>query len=176
MEPKVMFAGSLAAFGLLAAACGAGQSTATASPLPSPIPSTAPSPTPVTASPSPVVATGIKVGTAKNSRLGRILVDGSGRTVYLFLADMGKKSTCYSACAQYWPPVLTKGAPQAVSGAAASLLGTTKRTDGTLEVTYAGHPLYYFITDRKPGDATGQGVDGFGALWYVVSPSGVQIR
>jgi predicted lipoprotein with Yx(FWY)xxD motif len=176
MEPRVIFAGSLAAIALLVAACGASQSTAGGTPAPSPFPSTAPSPSPVAASPSPVVATGIKLSTANNSKLGRILVAGSGRTVYLFLADTGKKSTCYTACAQYWPPVLTKGAPQAIGGAAASLLGTTKRADGTLEVTYAGHPLYYFITDKSAGDTTGQGVNGFGGLWYVLSPAGMQIR
>ena len=177
MQPRFIAAGSLAAAALLAAACGAAsQPTAVASPVPSAIPSTAPSPSPVAVSPSPVASTGTRVAIASNSRLGQILVDGSGRTVYLFLKDTGKASTCYSACAQYWPPVLTNGAPAAVGGVTASLLGTTKRTDGTLEVTYAGHPLYYFITDKKPGDITGQGVNGFGARWYVLSPSGMQIR
>jgi predicted lipoprotein with Yx(FWY)xxD motif len=72
--------------------------------------------------------------------------------------------------------VLTKGTPKAVGGAVASLLGTIKRTDGTVEVTYAGHPLYYFITDNKPGDATGQGVNGFGGLWWVLTPSGAAMK
>jgi len=72
--------------------------------------------------------------------------------------------------------VLTAGAPVAGSGADGMLLGTTQRKDGRTQVTYAGHPLYYFITDKKPGDVTGQGINAFGALWYVVSPSGTQIR
>jgi len=111
-----------------------------------------------------------------SSRLGQILVDAKGRTVYLFLADSGTTSACNSAsCVQNWPPVLTTGAPQAGPGASASLLGTTTRADGTTEVTYASHPLYYFIADKQPGQVTGQGIDAFGAPWYVVSPAGMQI-
>jgi predicted lipoprotein with Yx(FWY)xxD motif len=105
-----------------------------------------------------------------------VLVSASGRTVYLFLADRGMDSSCNSAsCVLYWPPVLTKGAPQAGAGVNRSLLGTTHRMDGTTEVTYAGHPLYYFISDKKRGDVTGQGINGFGAPWYVVAPSGMRI-
>ena len=116
----------------------------------------------------------IKVG---SSKLGEILVGPSGRTIYLFLADSGTNSSCNSAsCVQNWPPVLTKGAPQAGSGVSASLLGTTTRKDGTTEVTYAGHPLYYFIADKQAGQLSGQGIDAFGAPWYAVSPSGMQIN
>jgi predicted lipoprotein with Yx(FWY)xxD motif len=97
-------------------------------------------------------------------------------TVYLFVADTGTSSTCNTACATVWPPVLTTGAPQAGTGATASLVGTTTRTDGTIEVTYAGHPLYYFVQDKSPGDTTGQGVNSFGALWWVLSPSGAAIH
>ncbi len=97
-------------------------------------------------------------------------------TVYLFVADHAATSTCYSSCAQVWPPVLTNGAPVAGTGATASLLGTTMRTDGKAEVTYNGHPLYYFATDKKPGDTTGQGVNSFGELWYVLSPAGAAIH
>jgi predicted lipoprotein with Yx(FWY)xxD motif len=115
----------------------------------------------------------IKVG---STRAGQVLVDPSGRTVYLFLADKGTVSSCNSAsCVQYWPPVLTKGSPQAGPGVSGSLLGTTTRADGTTQVTYGGHPLYLFISDTKPGDLTGQGLNAFGAPWYVVSPAGVQI-
>ena len=112
---------------------------------------------------------------ADNSKLGKILVDGSGRTLYVFLADKGTSSTCYGQCATYWPPLLTNGAPQAGTGVTGSLLGTTTRTDGTTEVTYGGHPLYYVVTDHNPGDATGQGVNNFGAVWNVVGPDGKQI-
>jgi predicted lipoprotein with Yx(FWY)xxD motif len=139
----------------LLAACGGSTSTASASP--SPIP------------------TGQKIAVATNAKLGSILVDDKGMTIYLFVADTGMASTCYTACATIWPPVLTTGAPQAGTGAQASLLGTTTRTDGTVEVTYADHPLYYFFKDKATGDATGQGINGFGGLWWVLSPAGAAI-
>ena len=113
---------------------------------------------------------------ASNAKLGQILVDGAGKTIYLFVADTGSSSTCYTTCAQIWPPVLTSGPPQAGTGATASLLGTTTRNDGKTEVTYAGHPLYYFVQDKAMGDTTGQGVNGFGGLWWVVSPSGAAVH
>src|SRR6266849_6249009 len=92
-------------------------------------------------------------------------------------AASGTASTCNSAsCVQYWPPVLTSAAPVAGAGVNGSLLGTTARADGTTQVTYGGHPLYRFISDKKAGDATGQGVTAFGAPWYVVSPSGALVR
>lgn len=124
------------------------------------------------ASPAAAAAT---IAVANNPKLGSMLVDGKGKTMYLFVADKSTASTCYSNCASIWPPVLTTGAPQAGTGAQASLLGTTNRTDGTVEVTYAGHPLYYFFKDKGPGDTTGQGVNGFGALWWVLSPAGKAI-
>jgi predicted lipoprotein with Yx(FWY)xxD motif len=109
------------------------------------------------------------------SKLGSILVDASGRTLYLFDKDKGGKSACYSACAAAWPPVTTTGSPKAGSGLTASLLGTTKRTDGKTEITYHGHPLYYFVHDSKPGDTKGQNVNAFGADWYVLSPAGNEV-
>jgi predicted lipoprotein with Yx(FWY)xxD motif len=115
------------------------------------------------------------VAVATNAKLGQILVDGGGRTLYLFEADTSSSSTCYASCATYWPPLLTNGSPVASSGADAMLLGTAKRTDGSVEVTYNGHPLYYVVTDHNPGDATGQAVNNFGALWYVVGPTGNKI-
>ena len=149
MKSRLLFAGAMVA-SVLVAGCGSSS------------PSTS-------ASPSPAAAT---IAVATNSKLGQILVDGKGITVYLFVKDTGPSSTCYTSCAQVWPPVLTSGPPQAGTGAAASLLGTTTRTDGKVEVTYAGHPLYYFVSDKQPGDATGQGVDNFGGLWWVLTPSG----
>jgi predicted lipoprotein with Yx(FWY)xxD motif len=90
-----------------------------------------------------------------------------------FKKDKNGKSACSGACAQNWPPLLTKGAPKAGAGAKASLLGTTKRSDGTTQVTYSGHPLYTFVADNgKPGSTKGQGVDAFGARWYVVAAKG----
>ncbi len=143
---------------LAIAACGGSASTATSSPSGS-------------ASPAGTAT----VALAANAKLGQILVDGNGRTLYLFEADKTSSSTCYGACATYWPPLLTGSAPQAGTGVNASLLGTTKRTDGTTEVTYAGHPLYYVVTDRNPGDATGQNVNNFGAPWFVVGADGNKI-
>ena len=175
MHSKLVFAGGLAAAALLAAACG---STSTSSTDPYGAPTASPSVAPVvapSANPTPEVASGTTIGVG-TTRLGQGLVGGTGRTVYLFAADSGTKSACNSsACVQYWPPVLTAGAPQAGAGGNASLLGTTTREDGTTEVTYAGHPLYYFLSDKAAGDVTGQGVNGFGGPWYVISPSGVQI-
>jgi len=118
---------------------------------------------------------GARVLVAKSS-LGRILVDSKGITLYDFVKDKGTTSTCYGACAALWPPLITGGKPVAGPGVRASLLGTTKRTDGKLEATYNGHPLYYFVTDRKPGQTTGQGVNQFGAPWWVLSPAGAEIH
>lgn len=116
-----------------------------------------------------------KVAVAR-SAVGRILVDSKGITLYDFVQDRGTTSTCYGACAALWPPLLTTGKPIAGTGVRASLLGTTKRKDGRLEVTYGGHPLYYFVTDRKPGQTTGQGINQFGAPWWVISPAGKEIH
>ena len=112
----------------------------------------------------------------RHGELGTFLVDGKGRTLYLFEKDKTKKSTCSGACAQAWPPLLTSGKPKAAGKAKASLLGTTKRSDGKTQVTYKGHPLYYFFQDKKAGDTTGEGIDGFGAEWYVLAPSGKKIE
>ena len=116
-----------------------------------------------------------KVAVAK-SPLGRILVDSKGITLYDFVKDRGTTSSCYGACAALWPPLTTKGKPVAGHGVRASLLGTTKRKDGKLEVTYNGHPLYYFVSDRKPGQTTGQALNQFGAPWWVLSPAGKEIH
>jgi predicted lipoprotein with Yx(FWY)xxD motif len=111
-----------------------------------------------------------------SSKLGRILVDGKGQTLYLFEADKGAASKCSGACASVWPPLITTGRPTAGSGVSAAKLGTTKRSDGTAEVTYNGHPLYTFAGDRAPGQTAGQGSDGFGAEWYVLSAAGDKIE
>ena len=110
------------------------------------------------------------------THLGKILVDSKGITLYDFVPDEHGKSVCYGACAALWPPLITHGKPIAGHGVRPSLLGTTKRKDGTLEVTYGGHPLYYFVSDRKPGQTTGQGVNQFGGPWWVLSPQGKEIH
>ena len=111
----------------------------------------------------------------KKTNLGKILVDSKGRTLYLFLADTGTTSTCSDACAANWPPLQVNGTPKVGKGAKASLAGTTQRSDGTSQVTYNGHPLYRFVGDRKAGQTTGQGVNAFGAQWFVLSPAGKSI-
>ena len=175
MKRRIVLAGALGAAALLVAACG---TTAPYAAAPSPTPAYQPTVAPVATSPSPIPsprASGKTISVAK-TRLGQILVGPNGRTIYLFLADSGTTSNCNSAgCVQAWPPVLTSGAPKAGTGVKASLLGTTTRRDGTSEVTYAGHPLYYFVSDTKAGDVSGQSINAFGARWYVVSPSGMQI-
>jgi predicted lipoprotein with Yx(FWY)xxD motif len=108
----------------------------------------------------------------RHNKLGTFLVDGKGRTVYLFQKDKTHKSTCSGACAANWPPLLTKAKPSGSGGARKSLLGTTKRGDGKTQVTYNGHPLYHFVGDAAPGDTNGQGVNAFGARWYAVASSG----
>lgn len=157
MQARLLATGALLVMFLVAGCGGTSTSQAGSSPASSP------------------AATGTKVATASNPKYGQILVDGKGITVYLFVKDTGATSTCYGQCAAIWPPVLTTGKPQAGAGVDASLLGTTTRTDGKVEVTYAGHPLYYFLKDKAPGDTTGQGVNGFGALWWVMDASGKAI-
>jgi predicted lipoprotein with Yx(FWY)xxD motif len=115
------------------------------------------------------------VGT-KTSSLGTFLVDGNGRALYLWDADDGSKSTCSGACAQAWPPLTATTTPKASGAVKASLLGTTTRADGSREVTYAGHPLYTFAGDTQAGQTTGQGSNGFGAPWWVVTPAGKALQ
>jgi predicted lipoprotein with Yx(FWY)xxD motif len=140
---------------LAIAACGGGGNAATAA-------------TPKTSS-----GASATVGVA-NSGLGSILVDSTGRTLYLFKADVGAKSACTAACATAWPPLLANGKPTAGTGLTASELGTITRSGGNRQVTYNGHPLYLFIKDQKPGQTTGQGVTAFGAPWFALTPAGTQ--
>jgi predicted lipoprotein with Yx(FWY)xxD motif len=118
---------------------------------------------------------GAVVTTAKTS-LGKILVNSSGRTLYLFGKDAKGKSACSGQCATFWPPLITSGKPRAAGGAKASLIGTTKRADGRLQVTYNHHPVYRFSRDTKKGQTSGEGISAFGAHWYVVSPAGKAIK
>ena len=120
-------------------------------------------------------ASGAVVSTAKTG-LGRILVDSKGRTLYLFGKDSKGKSACSGKCASYWPPLITRGKPRAAGGAKASLLGTTKRADGRVQVTYNHHPLYRFAQDTKKGQTNGEGIDAFGGRWYAVSPAGKAVK
>jgi predicted lipoprotein with Yx(FWY)xxD motif len=114
--------------------------------------------------------------TARSSDYGRIVFDGGGRALYAFTRDPRGRSICYGACARAWPPYLVRGRLRAGAGVTGSLLGTTRRTDGTRQLTYAGRPLYYYVGDRRPGEVRCQNVFGFGGLWLVQRPNGRLVR
>jgi predicted lipoprotein with Yx(FWY)xxD motif len=125
--------------------------------------------------PSASKASAATVGTRKTG-LGTILVDPTGRTLYLFEKDKGDKSSCSGACASAWPPLTTMAKPKPAAGVDTAMLGTSARTDGTKEVTYNGHPLYTYAGDAAPGDTAGEGLKQFGAEWYVLSPKGSKVE
>lgn len=153
-------AGAAAGVALLLAACGSsssGQATKSAS-----------------TKPAAAKASGLTISTAKGSK-GTYLVGPSGRALYMWVADSNGKSACSGTCAQNWPPLTTTTGPKAASGVNASDLGTIQRSDGAKQVTYKGHPLYYFIEDSGPGMTSGEGSDNFGAKWWLMSPSGAEL-
>ncbi len=131
-----------------------------------PSPSDEPSPSPT----EQTRPTGLAIRTG-GSAFGKMLFDRSGQAIYLFEKEAGPRAACYGPCAEAWPPVLTKGQPRAVGGARQGLLGTTTRKDGSHQVTYAGHPLYYYAHEDK-GEVLCHDVEQFGALWLVVQPNG----
>ena len=156
----------LLAIALIAAGCG-GSTSGTSY-------SSAPYGSAVAAS-APTRIAAASLGVA-STPLGRVVVDSKGRTLYLFEKDRNRRSACYGQCATFWPPLLTDGKPVARAGARQFLLGTTRRANGSQQVTYAGHPLYRFVQDRKPGQTTGEGSHAFGAGWDVLSPTGKKIE
>jgi predicted lipoprotein with Yx(FWY)xxD motif len=171
---------ALVAAALVLAACGSsGQPARTsgattsqpARSQPAPTQPAAPSSRPKPAAPRP---TG-PVITVRSSQYGPIIADGSNRTIYLFTSDRSTSSTCYGACAAAWPPVLTRGAPKPAGGLGGSL-GSAHRRGGALQVTYGGHPLYYYVGDTKPGEILCQNVDEFGGTWLVISRLGTPVR
>ena len=117
-------------------------------------------------------ASSVAMVSATSTNLGMILVDGGGRTLYLFEKDQSNQSACAGACVAAWPVDQSSATPKAGSGVTASMLGTIKRSDGSTQVTYNKHPLYYFQGDSGAGQHNGQGVDAFGAKWYAVTPAG----
>jgi predicted lipoprotein with Yx(FWY)xxD motif len=125
-----------------------------------------------TSSPTGSGRSGVATVTAASSKLGMVLVDGSGRTLYLFEKDQPNQSACSGACVAAWPVDQSSGTPKAGSGVKASLLGTITRSDNTTQVTYNHHPLYYYAGDSQPGQQNGQGLNAFGAAWFVVAPAG----
>ncbi|TDO36298.1 putative lipoprotein with Yx(FWY)xxD motif [Kribbella sp. VKM Ac-2527] len=170
----------LAACGLVLAGCGsdsgagsapASSPTASSSAQPSPDATTPPGGTPTSpadTSAPPRTGTGIKTAA---SDFGPMLFDTTGQAIYLFDKETSSAPACYSACAVAWPPVLTDGSPTAAGEVKQSLLGTTKRTDGSTQVTYGGHPLYYYAHEGK-NEVKCHNITGFGGLWLVVTPSG----
>jgi predicted lipoprotein with Yx(FWY)xxD motif len=172
---------------IAAAACAAGialAATACSSSLSSNGTATAPAASSATAQPSSPTAAASASSSAAATTIGlqsvsgipgKFLADGQGRALYLFEADKGTTSTCAGACAAAWPPVTASAMPMAGGGVSQSLLGTTKRADGTEQVTYNGHPLYYFAADTGAGMVKGQGSKEFGAGWYVLNAKGSKI-
>jgi predicted lipoprotein with Yx(FWY)xxD motif len=159
---------------VLLAGCGSSGSSATKTAA-APAASAAAQSTPAATGAGSTQTAALMIDT-KHAKLGTILAAGpKRRTVYLFEADKGAASTCAGACAQVWPPVSTAGEPKVAGGASAANLGTITRTDGTKQVTYKGHPLYFFARDGDQSDTYGQGVKSFGADWYVLAPSGKKV-
>jgi predicted lipoprotein with Yx(FWY)xxD motif len=158
---------SIAFVALAVAACGSSSGGSTSSAAPAAAGT-------ASATAAAAAGKGISISMTKGSP-GTYLTGPSGRAIYLWVADTGDKSSCSGACAKVWPPVITKGTPIAASGVTASDLGTTKRSDGSTQVTYKNHPLYYYISDTGSGMTTGQGSDSFGAKWWLVTPAGAAI-
>jgi predicted lipoprotein with Yx(FWY)xxD motif len=157
----------LVAAAVLAAACSSGTNGSASSPASSVSPATAGG-----SSAATVSAATVDVHTGNGASF---LTDSSGRALYLWTPDTMTTSMCSSACASAWPPLTVKAAPTAGTGATASDLGTISRSDGTKQVTYAGHPLYYFAGDKAAGQTNGEGSNGFGAPWYLVAPGGQEV-
>ena len=171
MRPRLsLIAIAIGAAGLvagLAVGCGSSSSSSTSTSAANSGPNYQGSPASTSTSGTPAT-----ISVANNSDLGPILVDGKGRTLYLFEKDESDESYCNGGCAKVWPPVTTSGAPKPGKGVTASKLATLKRDDGTTQVVYDGHPLYGYVDDRGAGDAKGNELDQFGAEWYALHPNG----
>jgi predicted lipoprotein with Yx(FWY)xxD motif len=161
MRKRLTLAAAPVALALVAAGCGAGATPAAKS----------------TSTRSGGAAAGAPAltVTTRHTTLGTILVNGQGQTLYLFEKDKGMQSSCTGACVSIWPPLKATGTPVAGAGLSAIKLATAKRSDGTSAITYAGHPLYTYVGDTKPGDTHGQGLNQFGAEWYVLAPNGRKV-
>lgn len=173
MKNWIAAAACAAGIALAATACSSGSSSSSTA---APAASSAQASSPAAAASAPSSTAALTIGLASVSGIpGKFLADSQGRTMYLWEADKHGMSTCTGACAATWPPVTTASMPMAGSGVSQSLLGTVKRADGTEQVTYNGHPLYYFAADTGGGTAKGQGSKEFGAGWYVLNAKGSKI-
>jgi len=160
--------GKLALLGLFLIACGAPANSVVATPSSTPTPAAeTPVPTPSPPPPDTLSVAG--------SRYGKIIVDGQGRTLYLFDAERTATPKCYGACAGAWPPLLIATTPVAGGGLTQALIATVARNDGSMQVTYNGHALYLYIGDRSPGEIKCQAIPEFGGVWYVVDAQGNKI-
>lgn len=121
------------------------------------------------------MAKGAKLRVERNAEYGEILVNGSGKALYLFTKETGPRADCYGECATAWPPYLTRGKPVAGKGLSKKRIGTTLRDDGTRQVTYRGHPLYFYVHDT-PSLILCQDVFEFGGLWLLVDERGAAVR
>jgi predicted lipoprotein with Yx(FWY)xxD motif len=157
----------LAAVAVLAAACGGSNAPTASGGVGTSTASSATSSSTTTAS------TGAVTLKTENGTAGIWLADQTGRTLYMYTVDQGTTSGCYGACATAWPPLTTTGSVAVAGSATAGQVGTTTRTDGTKQVTYAGHPLYYFKGDTSPGMTKGQGLQ---SVWFLLGPSGNVMR
>ncbi|HTA15379.1 MAG TPA: hypothetical protein VK781_11040 [Solirubrobacteraceae bacterium] len=165
----------LGASALLAAGCGSSSKSSSATTAAATTPTTSETGSTAAAT-TPAATPGTTVVVKHSGKLGTILAAGSKKlTVYMFEADKGASSKCTGECAAVWPPVTTSGAPTASGSAKSADLGTITRSDGTTQVTYKGHPLYFFAKDKDSGDTYGEGVNGFGDDWYVLKPSGSKV-
>jgi predicted lipoprotein with Yx(FWY)xxD motif len=162
---KKLIAGGAVVTALIISGCGGASGSGNSAP-------TAPAGSPGTTG----AGGGAPLSVVTDPKLGKIIVDAKGRTLYDFVIDKGTMSVCYGACASLWPPYTTNAKPVAGAGVSATLIGTTKRKDGSSEVTYAGHPLYYYAPDQKRGQITGQALNQFGAPWYALAPNGREIH
>lgn len=171
---KLLHAGVLA-LGVFVAGCGGADDGSTTEPMVAnqvkASPSSPETPTPA----APSSATRAEVGLGETN-IGKVLVGQENRTLYLFDKDKDDKSSCMDACAEAWPPFLTEGKPVAGAGVKEKLLDTTKREDGTTQVTYNRHPLYYFAKDTRAGETNGQDVEEFGGDWYAVDADGKKVH
>jgi predicted lipoprotein with Yx(FWY)xxD motif len=165
MKKRLSFAAApvaIAGVALIAAGCGGGGGTGSSG-------------AGYAAAGKPIIAAQAGTISMRHTGLGNVLVDSHGRTLYLFEKDRGMTSSCAGACASIWPPVTATGKPGAGTGLSATKIGLVKRSDGTMQVSYGGHPLYAYVGDAKPGDTKGEGLNQFGAKWYVLAPSGRKI-
>ena len=163
---RITLASMAAVAALAIAGCGSSDSSANGATTPAP------------ADPPAAAATTAKGPKIKvvDSDYGQILSNGRGRALYLFTADSGKGSNCSGDCAAAWPPYIVKSKPVAGPGAKAGKIGTIRRSDGRLQATYAGHPVYFYVSDNEPGEVLCQAVNEFGGYWYVIRASGQAVR